>query len=398
MQMRRILLVHNFYQQPGGEDTQFYAEREILRQNGHEIIEFTDHNHRINEMNRLSAAVKTVWSPTSRKRLRTLLRETKPTIAHFHNTFFLISPSVYSACKEAGVPVVQTLQNYRLICPGAMLLRDGRICEDCVGKVIPWPGVIHGCWRGSPAQTAVVATMLGFHNWFQTWQTKVDIYIALTEFARRKFIEGGLPAQKIMIKPNCVAKDPLPVESHDNWGSKRDYALYIGRLSPEKGLGTLLRAWQRLESVPLKIVGDGPLKEKMRASIVEHVLKAVELLGHRPLEEVFHWMGGARFLVFPSQWYEGLPLTITEAFACGLPVIASRLGAMAEIVEDQRTGLLFTPGDAEDLAAKVEWAWSHPKAMARMGQEARREYETKYTAEQNYEMLMAIYRRALNSA
>lgn len=384
----RILVVHNYYQQPGGEDTEFAAEKALLRQKGHEVVEFVRYNAEIHEIGRLRAAIGAVWSRDSQHTLQRLLRATRPEVVHFHNTFLLISPAAYYVCQEEGIPVVQTLQNYRLLCPGATFLRDGRVCEDCVGKTIPWPGVLHGCWRDSRVQTSVVATMLAFHRLLGTWQKRVDVYVALTEFARQKFIEGGLPAEKIVIKPNFIYPDPGPGDGSGN------YVLLVGRISQEKGIRTLVRAWRKLKEVPLKVAGDGSLVEEVQGANSE----GLEILGWRSHDEVLALIKGARFLVLPSEWYEGFPLTIAEAFACGVPVIASRLGAMAEIVEDGHTGLHFEPGNPEDLAAKVEWAWTHPNEMRAMGREARQEYEQKYSAEQNYQQLIEIYQRAMDSA
>jgi len=381
-----MLLIHNLYQQPGGEDAVFRAEAALLRSQGHEVLEFVEDNRKLDCVSPLKAALDAIWSREVQRKLRALIQEKKPDVAHFHNTFLRISPAAYYACKEAGVPVVQTLHNYRLVCPGALLMRGGRVCEDCLRKAIPWPSVLHGCWRGSRMQTSVVAGMLTFHRVLKTWHEQVDCYIALTEFARRKFIQGGLPAEKIVVKPNFVHPDPGERKSPGS------YALFVGRLSPEKGLGTLLRAWQGLKDVPLKVVGDGPLLEEFKT--FSRGRKGVEVLGRRSHDEVIALMKRARCLVFPSESYEGFPMTFAEAFACGLPVVASRLGAMAKIVEGGRTGLLSEPGNPEDLAAKVEWAWSHPERMREMGREARREYERKYTPERNYEMLMEIYHKA----
>ena len=388
----RVLIVHNHYTQPGGEDEVFRAEVNSLKQRGHEIITFVENNARLKEMNPLRAAQNTIWSRETQNKLRRLIGEKKPDVAHFHNTFLRISPAAYYVCKEAGVPVVQVLHNYRLICPGALLMREGHVCEDCVGRTVPWHGMMYGCWRGSRMGTAVVATMLTVHRLIRTWQEQVDLYIALTEFARQKFVEGGLPAEKIVVKPNFVAPDPG--EGHHEGG----YALFVGRLSPEKGLRTLLRAWKRLKGVPLKVVGDGPLLERVQGSVSKEGLKEIEVLGRRPREEVLQLMQEAQMLVFPSECYENFPSVIAEAFACGLPVIASRRGAMTEIVEDGRTGLHFEPGSPEDLAAKVEWAWTHPNELREMGREARREYEQKYTAERNYEVLMGIYSKVRYNA
>mgnify|MGYP000656046149 CR=1 FL=1 len=407
----RIILLHNHYTQPGGEDAVFEAEKSLLERMGHEVVEFVEDNRRLNGVNPFKVAVDAVWSRESYIKIKELIREKRPDVAHFHNTFLRISPAAYYACKEEGVPVVQTLHNYRLICPGALLMRDGRVCEDCVGKAVAWPGVVHGCWRGSGAQTAVVSSMLTFHRLLKTWQEKVDLYIALTEFARKKFIQGGLPGEKIVVKPNFIASDELGVMSdelrvmsdevklityHPSLITQQSYVLFVGRLSPEKGIQTLLRAWKGLKRVPLKVLGDGPLWKEVEDFIEKEGLSYVEILGHRPRDEVFRLMKEAGVLVFPSECYENFPMAIAEAFACGLPVLASRLGAMEEIVEDGRTGLLFEPGNAEDLAEKVAWAWEHPKELEEMGREARREYEAKYTAERNYEMLMEIYGKVVN--
>lgn len=388
----RILAIHNYYQRPGGEDTVFHTEKALLERAGHQVMVYKRHNVEIasySALQKLTLIQQPIWAEESLKRVRDILRRECPQVTHFHNTFPLISPSAYSACREVGVPTVQTLHNYRLLCPTATFFRNGHLCEDCLGKASPWPSVLHACYRGSHSQTAVVVAMLTVHHWRKTWREQVDLYLALTEFARRKFIEGGLPPEKIVVKPNFVHPDPDVREGNGL------YALFVGRLSPEKGLRTLLKAWDHLKGIPLKIVGDGPLMNEVQVLVRTQRLEGVEVLGRRAREEVLTLMKGARFLMFPSGWYEGFPVTLAEAFACGVPVIASRLGAMAEIVEDGRMGLLFEPGNPEDLAAKVEWAWTHPEEMAEMGREARREYEAKYTAERNYEMLMAIYRRAM---
>jgi glycosyltransferase involved in cell wall biosynthesis len=334
-----------------------------------------------------------VWAADTRREVADLIRREKPQLAHLHNTFPLVSPSIYTACKEAGVPVVQTLHNYRLICPAAIFFRDGKVCEDCLEHSL-WRGVLHGCYRHSRIETSAVALMLAVHRWRRTWNWGVNCFIALCEFSRKKFIEGGIPAEKIVVKPNFVYPDPGCRAQSGEY-----VLLYIGRLSREKRALTLLTAWQRLPvRIPLRIIGAGPEREVLEASAKRFSLVDVRFLGQLPHEEVLADLKGARCLVFTSAWYENFPMTIAEAFACGVPVIASRLGAMEEIVAHGRTGLHFTSGDAEDLAQKVEWAWTHPERMAEMGREARREYETKYTAEKNYPLLMDIYQRVLGLA
>jgi glycosyltransferase involved in cell wall biosynthesis len=384
----KVFLIHNRYQTYGGEDSVFAAESALLQARGHSVAEHLEDNRDLHNVSPLRAACNTIWSQGSRKRLEDLLRSARPDVAHFHNTFLKISPAGYYACRAANVPVVQTLHNYRLLCPTATFYRQGQICEECLGRTPPWPGVLHACYRASRSKTAVVAAMLTVHRWLGTWHDNIDVYIALTHFARDRFIKGGLPAEKIVVKPNFVHPDP---------GERTEegtYALFVGRLTAEKGVETILNAWAELGRIPLRIVGTGPLLPKVVSSVQEQGLAHVEILGEKPRSEVMMLMKAARFLVVPSRCYEGFPMTVAEAFACGVPVIASRLGALQEIVDDQRTGMLFKPGDAADLAAKVEGAWTEQKRTSALAQEARRDYERKYTPHANYEILMEIYTRA----
>lgn len=383
----RILSVHNCYQIRGGEDESRQAEERLLQEMGHQVEVYEEHNDRIATMSPLRAAFKTIWSQEAYQIIQRQLKKQTHDIVHVQNFFPLISPSIYYAAKTEGVPVVQTLRNYRLLCPNALFFRDGQVCEDCLGKFVPLSGVVHSCYRESQVQSTAVATMLTVHRTLRTWTQMVDIYIALTEFARQKFIEGGLPAEKIVVKPNFVHPDP------GSGSGSGGYALFVGRLSVEKGLDTLLAAWEHLGGkIPLKIIGDGPL-----AAQVEEVAKRlpqVEWLGRRPMSEVYALMGEAMFLIFPSKWYETFGRVAVEAFAKGTPVIAANIGAIAELVDSGRTGLHFRPGDSQNLAAQVEWALSHQTELTRMRREARAEFEAKYTAQNNYQQLMKIYTQA----
>jgi len=384
----KVLAVHNSYQQPGGEDQVFLAETALLEAYGHRMVRYTTHNDQIAEMNHVALAVNTVWNSSTYQELRTLIHREQPDVAHFHNTFPLISPAGYYAAKAEGVPVVQTLHNYRLLCPNALFFRDGGVCKDCMGKAITWPGVVHKCYRGSRAASGVVTAMLVTHRALGTWTEIVDVYVALTEFARRKFIEGGLPAEKILVKPNFIYPDPGPGEGGGG------YALFVGRLSSEKGVGTLLAAWERLDRrIPLKVVGDGPLREQAVEAANRH--PCVEYLDHRPAEEVLALLKESTMLVFPSEWYEGFSRVVAEAFATATPIVAADIGMAAELVEHGHTGLRFLPGDPEDLAAQVRWFFSHPEEHTRMRREVRAEYEAKYTAQRNHQMLLGIYESAL---
>lgn len=384
-------MLHNHYQIRGGEDESFHSEVNMLRERGHEVGVYTETNDSVAQLGVVRTGIRTTWSQPAYETVRKLLRTGGFDILHVQNFFPLLSPSVYYAARAEGVPVVQTLRNYRLACPNAIFFRDGHVCEDCNGKVVPWPGILHGCYRGSVAATTAVALMGVTHRAVRTWHSKVDVYVALTEFARRKYVENGFPAEKIVVKPNFVFPDP-GLGSHEG-----SYALYVGRLTPEKGLGTLLRAWEKLGTrFPLKIVGDGPMATALQSQLGQ--VTGVEWLGRQPITEVHRLMGDASLLVFPSEWYETFGRVAVEAFAKGTPVVASRLGAVEEVVRDGITGLHFTPGDVEDLVSKVEWLLAHPDQMREMGTRARQEYEALYTSDQNYQQLINIYHLAQKQA
>ncbi len=388
----KILVAHTFYQQAGGEDTVFKEEVQLLRHFGHEVATYTRANDEITVSGlsgKLQLAANTIWSHESRKQLGGVLDREKPDLVHFHNTFPLMSPSVYAACKERDIAVVQTLHNFRLICPSAALFREGSPCELCVGGS-PWKGVLHKCYRSSRTATAAIAAMISFNRLRETWTELVDQFIVCSQFARNKFILGGLPAETINVKPNFVYPDPgLRNESEH-------YAVFAGRLAEEKGLRTLLEAWVKIGSaVPLKIIGDGPLRQELEQYCRDKSLTQIHFLGRLPHSAAIAEIRKANFLVFPSECYEGFPMTIVEAFAAGVPVIASRIGSVSEILRNGHNGLTFCAADARSLADQVLWALAHSNELEEMGRGARSDYEQKYSAEKNYQLLTSIYARAL---
>jgi glycosyltransferase involved in cell wall biosynthesis len=392
----KVCLVHNFYQSasPSGEDAVFRNEVELLKKNGIEVVKYEKYNDEVvTHSDRLKVALTTAWSRRAYRDLKALLAIEKPDIAHFHNIWYLISPSAYYACKDAGVPVVQTLHNFRMFCVNGLLMRNGRVCEECIGK-IPWKGIKYGCYRHSRLYSLPVAVTAGFHNIAGTWKNKVDAYIALTEFGKKKFIECGLPRDKIFVKPNFLPEPPDP--NHTDEG----YAIFIGRLSAEKGLSVLINAFSILrlnlsKLIHIKIIGDGPLGESLRQTIRAGKIEDIEFTGGKSFAESMNLLQHARFMIMPAICYEGFPMVIREAFACGKPVIASCLGAMAELVEDGKTGLLFEPGNPEDLASKMRWMIENEKACIGMGRNARKVFEEKYTAERNFELLLNIYQKVM---
>lgn len=388
----RVLVLHNAYQLAGGEDAVVAAEVALLREHGHAVAQLTRRNDELAHMSPLNAALQALWSRDSARRTAEAIAQHRAQLVHVHNTWPLLSPSVYSACRDAGVPVVQTLHNFRLACPQAMFLRDGRVCTDCLGR-LPWPAVQHACYRNSRTQTAVLATTLALHRGLGTWQRGVQRYIALNEFCRAKLIEAGLPAQRVVVKPHFVDAPEL-AESEARKGF-----LYVGRLAPEKGLQVLQDATRALAlrgpapaPMQVQVAGTGPLAAALVAGSA--LPGGLQLLGELPLTEVQQRMARAMALVLPSICLESFPRVLVEAFAAGLPVIASRLGALAELVQHGETGLLFAPGDAQGLAEQMDWAAAHPAEMARMGRRARAVYEAEYTPQRNLARLLAIYAEA----
>jgi glycosyltransferase involved in cell wall biosynthesis len=387
----RVMHIHNRYQLRGGEETSVESERRMLVNQGQHVIAYDRDNR---EMQAWGATTKarlffsTTWSGASYRDIELLVRKEKPDVAHVRNIQPLVSPSVYWALDRARVPIVQTLDNFRLFCPASTFLRDGRICEECRDYSL-LRSVRYACFRHSRIQSLAVAQSLWLHRLLGTWSRRITLYIALTEFGRSKFVQSGLPSERIEVKPHFLENPPAAEWDHDG------YALFVGRLSPEKGVLTLLRAWGGLPHIPLRIVGDGPLRIEIESRLKRDGMENVVMLGERPLEECLRLMRRSRFIVFPSEWFEGLPRVIVEAYACGKPVVASRLGAMSEVIVDGRTGLHFRAGDPEDLAEKVRWLIDHDGATKQMGREARLEFESKYSEERNYELLMRIYERAI---
>jgi glycosyltransferase involved in cell wall biosynthesis len=379
----RIVVCHNFYQQPGGEDRVFADEVELLSTRGHDVLTFTKHNDAVTAEWPWTLAAHTIWNSQAARELGEIVRAHRAEIVHFHNTLPLISPAAYYGARRAGAAVVQTLHNYRLICPKSTFFRNGKPCEKCLGKRVPWPALVHACYRDSRVATGAVAAMLSFHRARGTYRHAVDAYIALTRFARDKLVEAGLPTEKMHVRSNFMRTDP-------GAGTGGNYAMYLGRLSPEKGIDVLLEAWERYKpSVPLVICGDGPLAPLVEQAAAQN--PAITWQVNRPHDELLHLLGRAAVLVLPSLCYEGFPKTIVEAYSKGTPVVASRLGSMPELVQEGVTGACFTAGSAAELAATVCRTIEDPTRLSRMRISARRQFESHYSAAASYEQLLVIY-------
>jgi glycosyltransferase involved in cell wall biosynthesis len=387
----KILMLHNKYLIPGGEDQCSVAEAALLRDHGHEVELLEEDNRRVEQLGHARTAFRTVWSWESYRRIDELLRSGNFDILHVQNFFPLWSPSVYYAASRNHVPVIQTLHNYRLMCANALLFRDQHLCQECLGRFMPWHGVVHACYRNSRAASAVVAGMVGAHKLAGTWRKSVATYIAVSEFARDIYVAGGLPAEKIAVKPNFIHPSPEP------GAGGGAYALYVGRLNVEKGVATMLEAWKSAhEAIPLKIAGEGPLAELVITTARE--CSRIEYLGAKLLPEVLDLMRSAEFLVFPSEWYETMGRTIMEAFAVGTPVVAARIGPPATMVIPGETGFHFTPGSVAELRERAEWCSRNLDQLRAMRGKARQAFEARYTGAANAAMLLAIYGRAQEAA
>jgi len=277
------------------------------------------------------------------------------------------------------------LHNFRFFCPSALFLRDGKPCEDCVDRSLV-QSVRHRCYRGSASATATLAAMLTIHRALGTYAEDIGTYIVLTEFARDKAIKGGIPAHKLVVKPNFL---PAPPRAGNGDGG---YVLYVGRLLEGKGTETLVRAWRHLPDVKLKIIGDGALREDLERIVRRENLN-VEFAGRQNRDAVLSAISRAQILIVPSDCYEGFPMVVAESFACGTPVLASRIGSLNELIVDGLTGKKFTPGDSNDLAVAVRLLLEDPNALARMRGSTREFFDANLTESQNYAQLANIYSR-----
>jgi glycosyltransferase involved in cell wall biosynthesis len=361
----------------------------MLRRHGHSVDLLEQDNDAIQGLRgKLIASASIFYSSRSRERMKQAIRQGRPEIVHIHNWFPMLSPSIVLEADAASLPVVQTLHNFRMICANSMLYRNGSVCADCVGKPLPLDGVLHGCYRDSRMGSAIVTAAYAFHRLVHTWDA-VDLFIAVSGFQRQILLRGGLPAEKVVVKPNFVVSDTWEADK-----KTEDFALFVGRLSPEKGIGTLLAAWET-GKIPLrlKIAGDGPMLDQVRACATAN--SRVEYLGLLPPDRVYSEMAKARFLVFPSEWYEGLSRTVIEAFSQGTPVLAADLGAVSELVEEGVNGYRFPPGNIEALVAGA-LGFPTGESCQRMRLNCRNLFLSRFTAEINYTQLIEIYAKAIS--
>ncbi|MDP3706175.1 MAG: glycosyltransferase family 4 protein [Legionellaceae bacterium] len=397
----KILCVHNYYgsQSPSGENTVFDSEVQLLREHGHEVIEYTRHSDDIRQQGgfgTLKGGVSVPWNPFSLRQVRGLIEKAQPDVMHIHNTFPLISPSVFYAASGTKTATVLTLHNYRLFCANALLLRNDKPCTRCLDQKSVVSALKYGCYRDSRLATMPLAVSTVLHRKLKTWQKQVDAFISLTEFQRSMVLKAGLPSEAIYVKPHFYPDPPAPIER----SFRENKAIFIGRLGPEKGVRLLLDAWEMWgsDAPHLEIIGSGLEKAQLQQrSVALGLNNKISFLGQISFQETQSRLQRAKMLLLPSLCFEGFPMVIREAFALGVPVVASRLGAMACLIEEQKNGLLFETGNAFDLLSVLKKTWMDQDNLAKMGEVARDTFESQYTANANYNILMDIYRAASSS-
>jgi len=390
----KILVIHNRWLERGGEDEVVSSEVAMLRNFGHTVIVYEKSNQEIERLPFFKKALfcvkDSLWSESTYQQVKAIIRKERPDVAHIHNVFIAMSPSLYDALSEEQVPIVQTLHSYRLFCPKGVLFRDAKVCEECISHGLR-RAVIYRCWRGSLFATLLFLRILKVYSSRKIFQEKIDAYIVLSEFSKNKFVAAGLSPDRIFVKPNFTS-----IMFFSRKRDKGNFALFVGRLVDYKGINTLLSVYEKLAGYNLKIIGDGPLFNLLRRKVQN--CKNIHLLGRVSHQEALVYLKKSSFLIFPSECYENMPRTIIESFACGVPVIASNIGAVPELVQDHYTGILFKPGDSEDLCKKVIYLAGNRNLLDFLGLNARKVYEDRYTPVKNHNLLLDIYRRAIANA
>ena len=397
----KILLVHNFYgsSAPSGENTAYLAERELLKGHGHEILEFTRHSDEIREnglSGTLRGAFSTPWNPFCTRDIRRVIERERPDVMHAHNTFPLLSPAVFRAARGLGTAIVLTLHNYRIFCAAGIPMRNSIPCIECIEKGSVAPAIRYGCYRNSRLATMPMAAMISLHKRLGTWKRDVDAFIALTEFQKKKMAAGGLPEERMYIKPHFYPDPPVPIP----WEDREAKIIFVGRLGWEKGVHVLVDAWQRWgHSAPvLEIIGDGPQRAELEKMVDKANLSSkIHFRGQIPFSQTQEKMARARLLVLPSLCFEGFPMVIREAFALSVPVAGSRIGSLPDIIAENKTGRLFSPGDPTNLLQVVKGLWEDPENLAVMAKRVHDEFEQKYTDSVNHKALMKIYDNAIGA-
>ena len=383
-----ILMVHNYYQIPGGEDTVVANEKKMLEDNGHKVVLYTRNNSEIKDMGilrKLLLPFTTIYNPRTARDIKRIIKEENIDIVHVHNTLNLISLAVYYAALKMKKPVVQTIHNFRLLCPGATFYRDGHICEDCVSKGLGC-ALKHKCYRGSFLQTLVCVVATKIHRLTGIYG-KIN-YICLTEFNKEKLLQlKEIDEDRVFIKPNFVEAPQKQYEKNESY-------VFVGRIEEIKGITDLLEAWKELgsDAPVLNICGTGPLLNECKKYVEDNKLSSVNFLGFVPHEEVRKIIAQSRYLILPSRVYEGFPMTIVEAFSGRTPVLTSSIGNTGVLIENGKTGFKFNSGQSTSITECIKQAINETG----LEENAEKEYRDKYTEDKNKEIIDNIYQSVIS--
>lgn len=402
-------MAHNWYFVGGGADRVYFETTKLLEIHGHTVIPFSMKDERNYEtefkdyfvdridysnikpnLNNFKTAFKMIYSINAKKKIESLIQETKPEIAHLHNIYGRLTPSILYALKKNNIPTIMTLHDFKIICPAYNMLRNGSICEICKGGKY-YRCIITKCHKNSYLASLVYALEAYIYFWLKTYLKHVKYFITPSMFMKNKLIEFGIPKEKLVYIPNFVSfQSIIPIYN------SKSYLLYSGKLLKTKGLATLLKAIKDLPDISLFIAGDGDIKEELEAYVKYNMLQNIRFLGHLEENELHNVLRDSLFVILPTECYENAPMAVLEAFAHGKPVVGSNIAGIPELVIDGETGLLFEPGNYKQLKEKIEYFLSHPDKIIEMGRNARRKVEKEYNAELYYRRLMNVYQETLN--
>jgi len=383
----KILQLHNSYIYKGGEDVVVELENNLLTEYGHSVFQLKRENKKEirNFVDKFTIAKNLSYSNYSKELVDKEIKKIRPNIVHVHNFFPLWTTSIFDACIDNNIPIVLTLHNYRTICANGLFFRENKVCEKCLNHS-SYYSVLYGCYQNSRFKSIPVAKMITNNRKKNIWESKINRFIVFTNFAKKKYIQANFPKSKISVKPNYNPTQILPTTINKDL---KKNCIYVGRISEEKGITALLKAWENI-NFPLKIFGDGPIKHLINKNQAN-----ITFLGNQPKNIIIAEMQLAKFLIFPTECYEGFPMTILESFASGLPVLASNIGSISEIIKNKYNGILFKPGNIIDLREKINWILSNPDECEKITQNALKEFSIKYSKEKNYELLIKIYKEAM---
>lgn len=392
----KILVVHNYYgaSAPSGENKAVDNEIELLRRHHHDVIvaaRYSDEIRKHGNRGDLTGALSFVWNPSSKRKLAETVEQVKPDIVHVHNVFPLHSPSIFYGIKN--VPVVYTLHNYRLGCAAGTATRNNRLCFDCFERHSVMPAIKYGCYRNSRAATMPMAVSIALHKMLHTWTSHVGAFVTLTEFQRNVMVNFGLPVDRLFVKPHFGV---IP-DSVIDWGKREEKVVFIGRLYEAKGIHLAINAWKKMgDNAPqLEIIGDGPLRKELEETVTAfHLHSKIKFTGQIPHNEAMVKLSAAKMLLLPSLCPEGFPMVVHEAYARGVPVAASNAGSLQSLVKENQTGILFSPGNVDEIASHITSVWNNNELLHLMQKNAINEFTEHYTGEKNHAILMDIYSKA----